>query len=717
MRDLLLLRGVPGCGKSTFIKDNNLTPYTICPDNIRLMFDSPVFDPETGKKSISQKQNKRVWKMVYDLAEEKMKRGEFIVIDAMNIDVSAWKPYAEKYRYKIYVKNFNVSLETCLKQNLMRDEYKQVPEEVIEKNYEKLISTSVPKYATEIDSVNELVCKPVDCNNYENIYVFGDIHGCFAPIKEFFDSNPFSEKNLYLFLGDYLDRGFQNKEVLEFLVGFTKNKNVLFLEGNHNYEKYFANDEFEKIKSSEFKKNTVPQILSVDKKKVREWCRRWMQMSYFTFNGKNYLASHAGFGFFNERDLKFIPSVDFIKGGKYEEDVDLWWENKFADSENPVIQIHGHRNIYEYPVDKFKTSFNLNSAVEFGEKLRVMKISRQGYEFLHFDNPSCEGRENPWKKNKLDWSAKNEVVKKMKESEDIVEKDLGNGVSSFNFKRDVFFKDRWNEINSIARGLFVNTEDSSIMARSYIKFFNFMEGNKNSVEFLKENLKFPVTAYEKYNGFLGLLSYNKKTDDFFFASKSTNSSDFAKWFRNIFTLSVGKNDYEWIKNYLKNNNSTMIFEVIDPINDPHIIKYDCQKIILLDVMKNNFNTEKVDYETLKFIGMRTGLKVKKLVETFDDFEVMLDFINYNGNKIEGYVIEDLNGYMFKAKTDYYLFWKSCRRIKDDLIKGKKIDKSRFSKSQIEVLDFMKSLPDLNEKSIIQVREEFMSEKEKNKMPF
>jgi tRNA splicing ligase len=305
----------------------------------------------------------------------------------------------------------------------------------------------------------------------------------------------------------------------------------------------------------------------------------------------------------------------------------------------------------------------------------------------------------------------------MKNSEDIIEKDLGDGVVSFNFKRDVFFKDRWNEINSVARGMFINTEDSSIMARSYVKFFNFREGNKNSVEFLKENLKFPVTAYEKYNGFLGLLSYNKKTDDFFFASKSTNSSDFAKWFRNIFKLSVGKNESEWIKNYLKNNNSTMIFEVIDPINDPHIIKYDCQKIILLDVMKNNFNTEKVDYETLKFIGMRAGLKVKKLVEIFDEFEVMLDFINYNGNEVEGYVIEDLNGYMFKAKTDYYLFWKSCRRIKDNLIKGKKIDKSRFSKSQIEVLDFMKSCPDLNEKSIIQVREEFFSEKEKKKMPF
>ena len=33
-------------------------------------------------------------------------------------------------------------------------------------------------------------------NQYENIYVFGDIHGCFEPLNNFFIENPFSEKNL-----------------------------------------------------------------------------------------------------------------------------------------------------------------------------------------------------------------------------------------------------------------------------------------------------------------------------------------------------------------------------------------------------------------------------------------------------------------------------------------------------------------------------------------
>ena len=36
MRTMFVLRGAPGCGKSTWIKDNGLTPYTLEADNLRL---------------------------------------------------------------------------------------------------------------------------------------------------------------------------------------------------------------------------------------------------------------------------------------------------------------------------------------------------------------------------------------------------------------------------------------------------------------------------------------------------------------------------------------------------------------------------------------------------------------------------------------------------------------------------------------------------------
>ena len=46
MRTLILLRGAPGCGKSTFIERNNLKPYTLSADDIRLQYSSISYRPD-----------------------------------------------------------------------------------------------------------------------------------------------------------------------------------------------------------------------------------------------------------------------------------------------------------------------------------------------------------------------------------------------------------------------------------------------------------------------------------------------------------------------------------------------------------------------------------------------------------------------------------------------------------------------------------------------
>ena len=46
--------------------------------------------------------------------------------------------------------------------------------------------------------------------------------------KEYFDNNPYNIDEMYIFCGDYTDRGLQNKETLLFLMELAKNKNVLF---------------------------------------------------------------------------------------------------------------------------------------------------------------------------------------------------------------------------------------------------------------------------------------------------------------------------------------------------------------------------------------------------------------------------------------------------------------------------------------------------------
>ena len=61
MRILLLLRGSAGCGKSTWIEENNLKRYTLCADEIRLLCQGPVMQVD-GTLGISQSNDKAVWK-------------------------------------------------------------------------------------------------------------------------------------------------------------------------------------------------------------------------------------------------------------------------------------------------------------------------------------------------------------------------------------------------------------------------------------------------------------------------------------------------------------------------------------------------------------------------------------------------------------------------------------------------------------------------------
>ena len=99
MRTLVVLRGAPGSGKSTWVEKWGLKPYTLCADTIRELFESPVMDDEHGIMQISQKNDKEVWKLMFDLLEQRMVRGGMCVVDATHSrpkDFSKYKGLVEK---------------------------------------------------------------------------------------------------------------------------------------------------------------------------------------------------------------------------------------------------------------------------------------------------------------------------------------------------------------------------------------------------------------------------------------------------------------------------------------------------------------------------------------------------------------------------------------------------------------------------------------------
>ena len=58
MRTLLLFRGAPGCGKSTFIEKNGLKQYALSADDIRLLCQNPALDVN-GNTVIAANQNEK----------------------------------------------------------------------------------------------------------------------------------------------------------------------------------------------------------------------------------------------------------------------------------------------------------------------------------------------------------------------------------------------------------------------------------------------------------------------------------------------------------------------------------------------------------------------------------------------------------------------------------------------------------------------------------
>ena len=733
MQYLVLLRGAPASGKSTFISEHKLEPYTLCADKIRMQVSSPVLNTK-GEFVISQKQDKYVWDTLYVMLEKRMQDGCFTVIDATHYKTSLISPYkklAQKYGYRVYIVDFtDVPYDELVRRNSTRPEHQRVPEEVIKKMTTCFADdTEVRKWCTVIkpeEFEDTFTLKPLDLTGvYDQIYVFGDIHGCYTAFKNFADKHPLTDRTCYIFVGDYTDRGLENKEMVQWLLDNYQKKNVVLLKSNHtiHLEKY-ANEEWEEIRSHEFKDVTAKQLEEFNKKDLRQLCRKFIQMSYFKFFQRTILVTHGGVTGFNLARLAYVPTSQFVRGvGKYEDcdDVDKSWNDYQQTS--PIkwcYSIHGHRNVRGVKADNTPCTFNLDTRIEYGEPLRVLHfyVTEDSYtvyaeyEVLEEPNPvHKEMKTETISSRTVAIHTESEIVNELNHNRDIIKKDLGDGYYSFNFSRDVFFKKNWSDLSKMARGLFVHLPDGIVVCRSYEKFFNIDERKETSLDSILKNSTYPVTAYLKYNGYLGLLSYDFVNNDFFIATKSTNQGDYKNWFKEI--LEEKKLLTDELKKYLQDNDVTMVFEVIDPVNDPHIIKYYEKNIVLLDIIQNSFEYVKRPYSEVVEIADKFNVQCKSRLATLTNQEeldaYLKNFEETYGDIIEGVVFEDAKGWMYKYKTQYYKFWKEMRKIKEQMAKGHTVKQSYVNAEWISFFKFLQKLtPEQLSKDIISLRTQWES---------
>ena len=687
MRILLLLRGSAGCGKSTWIEQNGLKPYTLSADDIRLLYQSPIMQVD-GTEGISQANDNLTWKTLFNLLETRMQKGEFTVIDATNSKTSEMNRYKEMcntYRYRIYCVDFtDIPIEEVKRRNANREPLKRVPDEAIDKMYSRFATQKIPSGIKVIkpDELDSIWMKMFDLSEYKKIHHIGDIHGCNTALQKYLsDNGGIKDDEFYIFTGDYIDRGLENADVVNFLISIKDKKNILMLEGNHERWLWlYANDCAGK--SKEFELVTKPQLddAKIDKKDIRQLYRKFGQCAYYKYGDNVYLVTHAGLSTM-PKNLSYVATDQMIRGvGNYNdfEKIAATWMNTTPDN---FYQIHGHRNTKRVPIQVNDRVFNLEGRIEFGGELRCVQVDKDGIHTVEVQNEVFKTPEMHREQTVTSSSVADTIIA-LRSNRYIQEKKFGN-ISSFNFTNKAFYDKVWDEQTVKARGLYLDTMKGKVAARAYEKFFNINERPETKFDMLQYKLQFPVTAYVKENGFLGIVSYNEYEDDLFIASKSTIDSEFAQWFKNMLYEKISSENIAKIKEYIKENNVSFVFECVDMKNDPHIIEYPESELFLLDIVRNDMEFSKYEYDQMVDIANQFGLTHKEKafeIATWQEFydwhyDILEEDYEYNGRKIEGFVIEDSVGYMTKLKLTYYNFWKFMRSISHEAIRNGYIRKT------------------------------------------
>lgn len=130
-------------------------------------------------------------------------------------------------------------------------------------------------------------------------YIIGDIHGNLSKLKKLISriKSEIEPDDTIIFLGDYIDRGPESYEVIEYLIDLSSRYKTVFLTGNHedmfirfvtrgdNYDNYIGNGGGNTIKS--YIKNMNAFIIPESHKKFFNNLKLY-------YEADDFIAVHAG---------------------------------------------------------------------------------------------------------------------------------------------------------------------------------------------------------------------------------------------------------------------------------------------------------------------------------------------------------------------------------------------------------------------------------------
>lgn len=137
LSDFKMLIGIPGSGKSTWLKNNSNDSIIVCPDQIR---------KELTKNISDQSKNNEVWKIAKERIIEEIKDSQNVILDATNVNTQLRRKFMEDITdcNKIAVL-FRVTPEVAA-ERIQKDiensvDRSKVPEDVVYRMYGEYLYT------------------------------------------------------------------------------------------------------------------------------------------------------------------------------------------------------------------------------------------------------------------------------------------------------------------------------------------------------------------------------------------------------------------------------------------------------------------------------------------------------------------------------------------------------------------------------------------------
>ena len=118
MKKLIILSGPSSCGKTTLVKELGLENNTLSLDILRVMFSGTEI-AVSGNIGISQRDNYKVFKELFNILETRMQYGLLTVIDAPHTterDMDKYKYLSTKYGYEVIATIISVDPVVFLRQ-------------------------------------------------------------------------------------------------------------------------------------------------------------------------------------------------------------------------------------------------------------------------------------------------------------------------------------------------------------------------------------------------------------------------------------------------------------------------------------------------------------------------------------------------------------------------------------------------------------------------